>query len=200
MSTTAYAPFVLSASPRHGNSLEAVRQFCLGLAAAGGPQTSPERLARYNVRPCVACGVCDRAGTVCPQAAHDDSNALFRRLWQAPLLAISAPIYFYHLPAALKAAIDRCQFYYRAYERKEAPITALPRRKAFIMLLGAREQGDNLFTGSLLTLKLALKPFNFELAEPLLLRGLDAPNALAARPDMLEALRAYGTAAAKTAL
>jgi multimeric flavodoxin WrbA len=194
-------PFLLSASPREGNTLAASEIFRAAFnkqaAKNGGFSLLRLTLLRdCRILPCTACGACDHSGVACPQGQGEDSPALFRHFLEAPVLALASPIYFYHLPSGLKALLDRCQFYYRAKERGE--IRAAP-RKAFIILLAAREKGARLFQGSLLTLKLALAPFNFTLADPLLLRGLNGPGDLARREDLRKALAEYGRAAAESA-
>ncbi|MDR2050381.1 MAG: NAD(P)H-dependent oxidoreductase [Deltaproteobacteria bacterium] len=195
-------PFLLSASPREGNTLAASKIFRAAFnrqAAENGSELPRLRmilLRDCRILPCIACGACERSGAPCPQADGEDGTALFRYFLEAPILALAAPIYFYHLPSTLKALLDRCQFYYRARERGE--LRTAP-RKAFIMLLAARERGERLFQGSLLTLKLALAPFNFNLAAPLLLRGLNGPRDLARREDLRKALIEYGSAAARCA-
>jgi len=188
-------PWLLAASPRAGNTLEAARLFAAGFARKR-PGLSTILLNDYRVLPCQACGVCDRQGAVCPQAALDDSRHLFDRLVQAPFLALAAPIYFYHLPAQLKALLDRCQFYHQAATRGEFRQPGFRGRRARVILLGARISGEELFRGSLLSLKWALAPLGFELAEPLLLRGLDSPVDLQTRKDFRELLLDYGEAAA----
>lgn len=216
-------PFILCASPRQGNSLQAARVFATGLAAATGlaglselaQAVEPAQLPDYRVLPCIDCGACSnpeavfppeedgsdenggRVGpwSVCPQSRLDRSAELFRQLTRARLVAISSPIYFYHLPAILKALLDRCQIYWQMREQGKAP-AIIPARKAHIILLAARKKGDKLFSGSLVTLKYALAPFGLELAEPLLLHGLDQPGDLSLRPELLRATRAYGEKAA----
>ncbi|MCL1889951.1 MAG: NAD(P)H-dependent oxidoreductase [Desulfovibrionaceae bacterium] len=186
---------MLAASPRAGNTLEAARLFAAGFARKRDG-LSTILLSDYRVLPCQACGACDSQGGVCPQAALDDSLHLFDRLVQAPFLALAAPIYFYHLPAQLKALLDRCQFYHQAAARGEFPQPGFSGRPVRVILLGARITGKELFRGSLLSLKWALAPLGFELAEPLLLRGLDGPADLQTREDFRELLLAYGEAAA----
>jgi multimeric flavodoxin WrbA len=187
---------MLAASPRDGNCLEAARLFCEGFNQAPDGAASPLRpilLRDYRVLPCLACGVCDLPGTACPQAGLDDSAELFGRFLGAPLLALAAPIFFCHLPSSLKALLDRCQFYYAAGLRREL---RCPPRRAFVLLAAARSRGEKLFSGSLLSLELALRPFNVTLADPLLLRGLDGPEDLARREDLRESVRCYGRLAA----
>lgn len=192
------APLLLCASPRKGNSLEASRLFARGFNAAQGegqPALEPVLLSDYKVLPCVDCGACGR-GQSCPLLQRDDSARLLTAFMNAPFIAIASPIYFYHLPAQLKALLDRCQQYYAWREKGVGGLAALPQRKAFIMLCAARERGDQLFNGALFTLKFALAPFNLDIKAPLMLRGLDKATDIDKRPDCHSALKAYGAQAA----
>lgn len=191
------APLLLCASPRRGNSLEAARLFASGFNAARGnaPELEPTLLGGYNILPCVDCGAC-KQGKGCPLAERDNSAALLGAFVSAPVIAIAAPIYFYHIPAQLKALLDRCQQYYSWREKSFGELEKLPKRKAFIMLSAAREQGEQLFNGALFTLKFALAPFNIELKAPLMMRGLDDATDMGKRPDYHAALKAYGAQAA----
>ena len=195
----ASAPLLLCASPRRGNSLEAARLFAEGFNVARSqeiPELQPTMLSTCNILPCVDCGACGR-GQSCPLLERDDSQALLEAFASAPVIAIAAPIYFYHLPAQLKALLDRCQQYYAWKEKGFGGLAKLPPRHVFIMLCAAREQGDQLFSGALLTLKYALRPFNLELARPLTMLGLDQSHDLLARKYYCEALRSYGDRAAR---
>lgn len=195
-----YAPLLLCASPRRGNCLRAARLFAEGFNAARGdwPELQPTMLSTCSVLPCMDCGAC-RKGQSCPLLERDDSAALLEAFVHAPFIAIAAPIYFYHLPAQLKALLDRCQQYYAWREKGVGGLEALPRRKAFVMLCAARERGEQIFTGALLTLKFALAPFNLEMQDPLTMRGLDRPGDLAERPDRQTAIKSLGTEAAALA-
>lgn len=209
MQNNAHTPLLLCASPRRGNCLEAANLFAEGFNAAHGAvakhsppgadvvELAPTCLRDFRIEPCIDCGSCYK-GKSCPFLDKDDSAELLESFLHAPMLAIVAPIYFYHLPAQLKALLDRCQQYYAWKELGVGGLDALPKRKAFIVLAGARQRGDQLFTGSLLTLKLALAPFNISLKAPLLLNGLDAPGDIGKRPDYFAALRAYGAETAQS--
>lgn len=193
---------------------------------------APVQLRHYRVLPCRDCGACERTAAqitpeefitdpaaLCPLSNQDDSRPLLNALAAAPLVAFCSPIYFYHLPAQLKALLDRCQIFYRAAENPALvpALNPLPRsrplpcsnrdeqkkyrgagggdgqpRPFFALLLGARPQGDKLFEGSLLSLKYALAPLGFAPQPPLLLYGLDRAADLSARPDVLETIREYG--------
>lgn len=192
------APLLLCASPRTGNSLEAARLFAAGFNAAKAeamPELKPSLLSAYRLLPCVDCGTC-RQGKSCPLTERDDSAALLGAFVSAPLIAIAAPIYFYHIPAQLKALLDRCQQYYAWREKGFGGLEKLPRRKAFVMLSAAREQGSQTFNGALLSLKFALAPFNIDIKAPIMMRGLDDATDMAKRPDYHASLKAYGAQAA----
>lgn len=196
-------PLLLCASPRRGNSLGAARLFAQGFNAALGPgksgaleaELNPTMLSTCSVLPCVDCGAC-RRGRSCPLLTRDDSAALFTAFLKAPFIALAAPIYFYHLPAQLKALLDRCQQYFAWREQGLGGLEALPPRRAFVMLCAARERGEQLFNGALLSLRYALAPFNLEVASPLLLRGLDRPGDIDRHPDYPPAVRSLGAQAA----
>lgn len=178
----------------------------------------PTCLRSYRVDPCVACNACIRAAKRlknpdqedagapgqgpsphfgCPLTLKDDSAPLLRSLAEARGLCLVSPIYFYHLPAALKALVDRTQPFWALRDAGIACHAGQRPRICHVILLAARPKGDKLFEGSLLTLKYALAPLNIRLAEPLLLRGLDGPSALLGRPGAMQAVAAYGEEAGK---
>ncbi|MDR1242811.1 MAG: NAD(P)H-dependent oxidoreductase [Deltaproteobacteria bacterium] len=191
-------PLVLVCSPRTGNSALAGRTFADACAEAGCA-VKLLFLRDYQVLPCVDCGVCADARTefsecaswrLCPLSLEDNSAALFQALLTARFVAICAPVYFYHLPAQLKALLDRCQLWYQTGLRKKSFMLKQAQRDLYTILLGARAQGKELFRGSLLSLKYALRPLRLEQRETVLLRGIDRIGDLSARPDFLERLRA----------
>lgn len=219
--------FVLAASPRPGgNSDAAARLFLQGFARTGPQggaevvQDSPEPvfLRAHRVEPCVSCNACAHAARHakslnmedagasgpgpslhfgCPLTLKDGSTPLLRLLANAAGLCIVAPIYFYHLPAALKALVDRTQPFWAL---RDAGITCYSGQKprlCHVILLAARPKGDKLFEGSLLTLKYALEPLNIRLADPLLLHALDGPSDLLEQPGAMRSVVDYGEAAGR---
>lgn len=195
-------PFILSASPRPGgNSDRAAALFARGVAEVAGARPRVTLLRRFEVRPCLACYRCRHdPGGRCFLGGMDDSGALFGMLMRAPYLFLSAPIFFYHLPAQLKALVDRGQSYWLRAEAGDPELASLPERPAHVCLAAGRRQGDRLFEGGLLTLKYFLSIFHFRLAEPLTLYGLDGAGDLAAHHDFCETLRERGRSAAREAL
>ena len=178
----------------------------------------PVYLRSHRVDPCVSCNACthaarhmknldmEEAGAAgpgpslhfgCPLTLKDESTPLLRLLATAKGLCLVSPIYFYHLPAALKALVDRTQPFWALRDAGIARYSERKPRTCHVILLAARPRGSKLFEGSLLTLKYALGPLNIRLAEPLLLHGLDEPSALLGQPEAMRSIAAYGEAAGK---
>lgn len=191
--SAAARPVVFLCGPRAGgNSDTAGLALARGLAEAG-PPPQVIRLRERRVRPCLGCGTCAKEPNhPCP-LADDEAEALFALLQTAPLVVFASPIYFYHLPAGFKGFIDRAQRHYEVRLAREGTGQALPpERPAQAVLVAGRREGQQLFTGALLTLRYFLWPFFLRLAEPCLLRGRDAPNDLAADAAALVDLAARG--------
>ena len=149
-------------------------------------------LREYKLNSCGGCQKCgELKNGICNLSTSDDTQELFNPLLGSKLLFFVSPIYFYHLPAQFKALIDRSQAYWVQYRLGSPVMHSLPKRKAHTILLCAREKGEKIFQGSLLTLRFFLAPFNIELAEPLLLRNLDRPEDLPSRPDIQEQILNY---------
>ncbi|THB69473.1 MAG: flavodoxin family protein [Desulfovibrio sp.] len=190
---------VLSSSPRSGgNSDLAAELFARGIERAGG-QCRVLHLRDFVVRPCIGCHFCARdeqsrcilsPDTGKEKDSDDQTDEVFSLLSQARFIALSAPIYFYHLPAGFKALIDRAQRFYAAREKGVAP----PRKAGtgYSILVAGRTRGEQLFAGSVLTLKYFLEPQGFSMAEPLLLRGLDAQSDLKQSPEASAQVEEYG--------
>ena len=185
-----------------------------------GNERAPEPvyLRSHRIDPCVSCNACAHAARNmhscdlakagasgpgpslhfgCPLTARDDSAPLLCRLAKAVGLCIIAPIYFYHLPAALKALVDRMQPFWALRDAGISCYSGQKPRTCHVILLAARPRGNKLFEGSLLTLKYALEPLNIRLAEPLLLHGLDNPSDLLGQPEAMRSVVAYGEEAGK---
>lgn len=186
--------------------------------AGMGRVPQPVYLRSHRVEPCVSCHACAHAARNttardpeetgasgpeplprfgCPLTAGDDSAPLLDMLANAAGLCLVAPIYFYHLPAALKALVDRTQPFWALREAGVTRYSGQKPRTCHVILLAARTRGEKLFEGSLLTLKYALEPLTIRLAEPLLLHGLENPPDLLGQPGAIRSIVAYGEKAAK---
>ena len=207
---TLCAPLTLACSPRkYGNCDSAAALFAW---AAFSDTASVTHLRSHPVSPCIACDACAGQDRIslhqqavqghtplwkCPLGAKDDSAFLLQRLALASRLCIVAPIFFYHLPAQLKALLDRLQpVWLSTTDQGEGGGPFAP-HLCHVILIAGRPRGDQLFTGSLLTLRHALAGLNIRLAEPLLLRGFDAPGSLAADSRAVCAIEEYAAEAGR---
>lgn len=96
---------VVHASPRAGgNSSMLADEFTRGAEAAGNKVTRVE-VGTANIRGCMACEHCfSHEGACCQQ---DDMQKLYPLLHEADVLVYATPMYFYNLPAQLRAFQDR---------------------------------------------------------------------------------------------
>lgn len=198
-STTTAAVF--SCSPRAGgNSDHAAQYVASGIQDAGG-ETRIINLRQFRIMHCLGCGRCqyDPNGN-CFQSQDDQSGPLFQVLLSAPLVIFCSPIYFYHLPSGFKTLIDRSQSYYLRMLDNDPELTGLPQRPAGACFVAGRPKGERTFQGALLTMRYFLEPFRLSLLKPVTLRGLDGPNDLKERPELVEMLRNYGREAWEKAL
>ena len=193
-------PLILSCSPRAGGNSD----FAAKLAAE--TMRTPALFLRDTaVLPCVGCGACSAAAPHvpsleptpgrpylgCPLSLRDASAPLLQALLRAPLIFLTAPIFFYHLPAGFKGLIDRLQPFWALREAQDPRLAALPERRCGLVLCAGRPKGEKLFEGSVLTLRWALSLLNIRLEDPLLLRGVDAAEDLAGNQEARDAVQAY---------
>ena len=186
-------PVIFLASPRAGgNSDTAARHFAQGAHAAGWALPEILPLRDYYLRPCTGCGTCAKTGQ-CMLSRKDDATHLHQKLANAPWAAFASPIYFYHLPAHFKAFIDRSQpFWEQRTAQEQAGQPEPPARPAYALLVGARCKGEQLFTGSLLTLKYFLWNFHMQVTGSRQFYGKDGPAELEADPDACALAREMG--------
>ena len=195
---------VLQCSPHVGGVSDSVANlFTRGMTEAG-INTRTVALRDYAFSPCTGCGGCSKPPHKCVLAGQplpgtgqygimDQAEEIFQLINEAHLIMISAPIYFYFLPAHFKALIDRTQHFWMVQDINERSPLPLSRAKPVLVALTAgRRRGNLLFSGSLLSLKYFLTPLKASIRETRLLRGLESLKDLQERPAVIAALRAWG--------
>ncbi|MDD2967684.1 MAG: NAD(P)H-dependent oxidoreductase [Desulfovibrionaceae bacterium] len=185
---------VLGGSPRaHGNSDCFAECFARGVAAGGG-SVQLVHMRAFHVQPCTGCHACVQLPKhACVLGGQDDAEQLFALVQQAPLVLIVSPIYFYALPAGLKAFVDRAQ---RFWAGGAAQGTGLPLWAGFI---AGRPRGEKLFAGSELCLRYFAAALGRQLTETLPCKGYDAQHDLQQDTLQCAAIEAWGRKAAATA-
>lgn len=119
----------------------------------------------------------------------DQAGWLLDQLAARQAILIVSPVYFYALPAMLKALIDRSQRFYHA-RPKDNPAPS------FVALLAGRSRGKQLFSGSLLTMNYFLHALGRKIDDKRLLPGQDMiqdrKTGQQATIRQMEAMRCWG--------
>ncbi len=167
----------LMGSPRKGGNTDRILdEFIRGFRAGGG-EAKKVSVGDLGIAPCRALRDCEKTGE-CP--IRDGMEAFVRGLLSADKVALASPIFFYGLPAQLKAVVDRGQ---AAWARRRLGGPA-PEKEVWVILLGAT-RGANLFQGALLTLKYFFEPLGARIAGELTYRRIDRPGDIARHPTAL---------------
>lgn len=116
-----------------------------------GAQTLTIDVAKKNIVPCLGCGFCEKKG-YCITKNDDMTHEVYSQLREADIVVLATPIYFYNVPAQLKALIDRTQTLWSRKYKLNLTDPARHYRRGFLLAQGATK-GKNLFEGVDLTAK-----------------------------------------------
>jgi multimeric flavodoxin WrbA/protein-tyrosine-phosphatase len=169
-------------SPRkNGNSAFLLKSF-LKEAEALGAQTSEIHVPSLDIHPCTGCSLCEKKGVCCFE--DDMQKVVFPLLRKSNLIVIASPIYFFNVPAELKALIDRSQtLWSRKFKlRLKDPWAAT--RKGFLLSTGAT-RGKNLFDGINLTMEYFFRGISTQYAGQLTYSRIESPGEIKKNPNVL---------------
>ncbi len=186
---------ILACSPRAGGNSDAMAQLVAQGVRQEGKEAHVVYLRNYSILPCTSCGTCfQHAEQRCILENKDDAERLFQLLEGESPVVMTVPIYFYHVPAVLKALLDRGQKYWAKRHATEQDTTAVqkPEKHLYPVLVAARPRGENLFTGTVLSLRLFGELFQRTVGEGSLWRGYDGPQEFLADAQACEAMVALG--------
>lgn len=180
---------IILGSPRQNGNSETLAQ-----AVAAGIRRHPDatlefvRLNDLRISPCQGCGGCNKTSTC---IIDDDMTLLYEKVDACDHLILVSPIYFYGLSAQCKAFIDRFQARWARKYLAGIRFRIDEQRKGFLLATAATE-GKKVFDGALLTTRTFLDAIDLELADSLLVRGVDQRGAMEKRNDILEQATALG--------
>ena len=178
-------------SPRKaGNTDLMLDAFLEGAEAAGG-EINKLYVRKLEIRGCLGCGHCDKAGE-CIQ--RDDMQIVYLLLERAQRIVVASPIYFYGITAQLKLLVDRAQAPYmkRELARKGGRVVSEePKRKGFLLLAGAT-RGKRLFECSMLTVKYFFDALGVHPSGELCFKEIEERGAILRHPKAIEACRQAG--------
>jgi multimeric flavodoxin WrbA len=181
-----------STSPRiSGNSETLLDRVIDGLGEAGAV-VRKLRTCELNLSPCTGCNGCGRDG-VC--MIGDDFLWLADELRGCDGVVFASPLYFMNVPAGGKALIDRLQAFWVA--RHRLGIDLFGGRERFGLLVSCAGSsrgpgGADIFRGIEDTMHYAFDALGLRKVESLLVRGADAPGAVAGMPDVMDRARRIG--------
>jgi multimeric flavodoxin WrbA len=143
----------IAGSPRRKGNTETLLDRFLAGAQSAGAQVEKIVLARLKFGGCMACDSCWKDGRCIVQ---DDLQAVYEQLIAADVIALAAPMFFWNVPAQVKALIDRSQCQWARKFVLKVPLAPTPaghvrRRGVFISVGGMASRPD--FSGAIRTVK-----------------------------------------------
>jgi multimeric flavodoxin WrbA len=174
-------------SPRNkGNSATLAEAF-LHEAEHLGANVERYHLNSMNYQGCRACYSCKKKSEHC--ALDDDLTPVLKAVYKAETLLVATPVYFFDMPAQLKAFIDRWYSFFKPHFHETNDISRLPEGKNIIFVVTQRAP-ENVFIDFIQRYDLVFKLFGFK---PMyLIRGCDlgdSRSAAAKRADLLDMAR-----------
>ena len=96
---------VITGSPRRNGNSFAMTDSFIRAAEAKGHAVTRFDAAMLNIGGCRACETCFKTGKAC--SFDDDFNTIAPAILAADVLVFTMPVYWYSIPAQIKAVIDR---------------------------------------------------------------------------------------------
>jgi len=179
-------------SPRMGGNTDTLMDEALRGARDAGAFAEKIVVDELDISPCGEFNGCSMDGNC---VIHDNMDDIYESLDEADAVIIGSPIFFYGLPAQLKALVDRCQvFWARKYVLKQEP--AKRGRKGAFIAVGATK-GANLFDGAKLTVKCMFDVMDVDYSDELLVRGVDRKGEIKKHPTAMKDAYELGKKLAK---
>ncbi len=176
----------LQGSPRRKSNTFVLLDRFLQEARSKGCRTIMLEVCRKQILPCKELVICEKNGE-CP-LLDDMHDQIYTLLRQADVVVMATPIFFYNVPAQLKALIDRTQTLWARKYRLALTDPKRSFRKGFVLAQGAT-RGKNLFEGLQLTAKYFFDAIGATPAGNLYYWKIEKPGDMAAHPTFSEDVR-----------
>lgn len=177
----------LQGSPRKKGNSSFLLSLFLEEAARLGAETHRIEVAARNILPCRELVVCEKKG-FCPIDDEMPTEG-YPRLREAEVILMATPVFFYNVPAQLKALIDRCQTLWARKYRLKLKDPRHRQRRGFLLSVGATG-GANLFEGIKLTARYFFDAVDADFTGSLTYRRIEGPKDMADHPTVREDVRA----------
>ncbi|MEW6185378.1 MAG: flavodoxin family protein [Thermodesulfobacteriota bacterium] len=171
-------------SPRAEGNSDLLLDKILEGAESAGAEIKKMYVRDLTLSGCQECGGCDQTGEC---VITDDMDGIYPLLWDAPLVFLSSPIFFYGLPAQVKMVVDRSQ---ALWSRRMLEKTAAERKKydhgrGYLVAVGATK-GKNLFEGVELTAKYFFDALDKNYEGGLFYRAIEGKGKIIDHPTALQ--------------
>ena len=175
----------IAGSPRRRGNTERLLDRFLAGAEEAGAEVGKVAVARLRIAGCVACDGCWEDGLCVVQ---DDFQDLHRKLLDADVIALAAPLYFWSLPAQVKAVVDRGQCQWARKYILKAPVqpTGAGRSRRWGVFISAGGEAEPDFTGALKTVRGFFGVYGAAYWGELLVGGVDGRGEVLGRPEALQ--------------
>ena len=138
---------ILMGSPReNGNTASLLKPFIEEVEDGGG-SCDLVRLYDLDIRPCIACRICQTDWTKFGCHYEDDVQSIFDKVLASDVIVLATPIYSWYCTAPMKALLDRLVYGMNKYYGDEkGPALWAGKSMALIATCGyPPEKGSDLF-------------------------------------------------------
>ncbi|MDE6773776.1 MAG: flavodoxin family protein [Treponemataceae bacterium] len=114
---------LLNGSPKkeRSGSLLLARAFVDGLTAHGDFETETVHISALNIKPCLGCLMCWAREDATCVITDDDIPAVRKKIEDADIVILCAPLFFFGLPGTVKVMMDRLLGMVNPYYGKPIP-------------------------------------------------------------------------------
>ncbi len=170
-------------SPREEGNSELMMIEAVRAVEEEGHSVTLFRPSEMDISPCTNCGECDETGECIVQ---DQMKEVYLAIREADRFIISSPIFFFGIPAQLKALIDRCQAIWCEKYLLRKPITEGPYgRKGLLLLVGGMKKEVG-YSCSDATATAFLRTISVPEHEVISFQQVDAKGAIRKHPTALK--------------
>jgi multimeric flavodoxin WrbA len=177
-------------SPRKGGNSDALLDKALAGARSEGAEIKTIYARELKIAGCRECGGCDKTGEC---LVEDAMQEVYPRLVEADIIILATPIFYYAVPAQLKALIDRTQAMWskRLLTKPREQWKNHESGKGYLIAVGATK-GKNLFEGVELTARYFFDAMDMSYEGGLFYRRVEGKDAIKERPEALSEAFEFG--------
>jgi len=164
-------------SPRKGGNTETLVAEVLRGATSVGAKTEQVSLAKAKVTPCRACDGCRKGGRC---QVEDEMQSLYDKLFEADVIVLGTPIYFWGPSAQAKAFMDRW------YAIDQEGIREKLAGKKFLLVCAFADSNSETASPTISMMRTGTEYLGMEFHEPLLGASCWEKKDAAGKPELLK--------------